>query len=101
MIHEVLNGLAHHADPIKAFAIPVAPIPTGSGNGLSINLLGIEVFGLVTFLYLFSLKIGRIGCLCSRAKRSQGFAYEGRLIFIQPGRKARYILYVSGCRLDG
>ncbi|KAF8964016.1 ATP-NAD kinase-like domain-containing protein [Flammula alnicola] len=42
LIHEVLNGFAEHADPIKAFATPVAPIPTGSGNGLSLNLLGIE-----------------------------------------------------------
>lgn len=44
LVHEVLNGFAQHAEPTKAFAIPVAPIPTGSGNGLSLNLLGIEVF---------------------------------------------------------
>lgn len=44
LIHEVLNGFAHHADPARAFATPVAPIPTGTGNGLSLNLLGIEVF---------------------------------------------------------
>lgn len=43
LIHEVLNGFAEHADPLKAFSIPVAPIPTGSGNGLSLNLLGAEV----------------------------------------------------------
>ncbi|KAF8798056.1 hypothetical protein BYT27DRAFT_6917060 [Phlegmacium glaucopus] len=42
LVHEVLNGFAQHADSTKAFAIPVAPIPTGSGNGLSLNLLGIE-----------------------------------------------------------
>lgn len=42
LIHEVLNGFAKHADPLKALATPVAPIPTGSGNGLSLNLLGIE-----------------------------------------------------------
>jgi sphingosine kinase len=44
LIHEVLNGFAHHADPARAFSTPVAPIPTGTGNGLSLNLLGIEVF---------------------------------------------------------
>jgi len=38
----VLNGFAEHADPLKAFSIPVAPIPTGSGNGLALNLLGAE-----------------------------------------------------------
>lgn len=43
LVHEVLNGFAEHADPIKAFSIPVAPIPTGSGNGLSLNLLGEKV----------------------------------------------------------
>ncbi|TFK42544.1 ATP-NAD kinase-like domain-containing protein [Crucibulum laeve] len=41
LIHEVMNGIAQHADPIRAFSIPIAPIPTGSGNGLSLNLLGI------------------------------------------------------------
>lgn len=43
LIHEVMNGFAHHENPRKAFAIPIAPIPTGSGNGLALNLLGIEV----------------------------------------------------------
>jgi hypothetical protein len=43
LIHEVLNGFAKHADPLNALATPVAPIPTGTGNGLSLNLLGIEV----------------------------------------------------------
>ncbi|KAG6845322.1 hypothetical protein H0H87_010779 [Tephrocybe sp. NHM501043] len=37
-----MNGFAHHEDPKKAFSIPIAPIPTGSGNGLSLNLLGRE-----------------------------------------------------------
>lgn len=44
LIHEVLNGFANHAYPRKAFQTPVAPIPTGSGNGLSLNLLGIEAW---------------------------------------------------------
>jgi sphingosine kinase len=45
LIHEILNGFAHHesGQPTKAFRIPVAPIPTGTGNGLSLNLLGIDV----------------------------------------------------------
>lgn len=38
----VLNGFAHHEHPVRALAIPIAPIPTGSGNGLSLNLLGLE-----------------------------------------------------------
>jgi len=43
LVHEVMNGFANHNDPRRAFSIPIAPIPTGSGNGLSLNLLGIEV----------------------------------------------------------
>lgn len=41
LVHEVLNGLAKHATPEKAFRIPIAPIPAGSGNGLSLNILGL------------------------------------------------------------
>jgi diacylglycerol kinase family enzyme len=50
-----MNGLADHADPTRAFATPVAPIPTGTGNGLALNLLGIEVFSTRKFKHL-SLK---------------------------------------------
>ncbi|KAF8892551.1 ATP-NAD kinase-like domain-containing protein [Infundibulicybe gibba] len=42
IIHEIMNGFANHQHPAKAFTIPIAPIPAGSGNGLSLNLLGIE-----------------------------------------------------------
>ena len=42
LVHEVLNGLAKHATPEKAFRIPIAPIPAGSGNGLSLNILGLH-----------------------------------------------------------
>jgi sphingosine kinase len=43
LIHEVLNGLAARPDAEKALNIPIAPIPTGSANGMCVNLLGIEV----------------------------------------------------------
>ena len=43
LIHEVLNGFAGHPESKRALGIPIAPIPTGSGNALSLNLLGIEV----------------------------------------------------------
>ncbi|UZJ56520.1 hypothetical protein CBS101457_005840 [Exobasidium rhododendri] len=42
MLHEVLNGLAQRKDAIEALKIPVAPIPTGSGNAVALNLLGVE-----------------------------------------------------------
>ncbi|KAL4067981.1 ATP-NAD kinase-like domain-containing protein [Scleroderma yunnanense] len=42
LIHEVLNGFLNHAQSEKAFCIPIAPIPAGSGNGLSLNLLGLQ-----------------------------------------------------------
>ena len=44
LIHEVLNGFAQHAQPLRALSIPIAPIPTGSGNGLAHNLLGLKVY---------------------------------------------------------
>lgn len=42
IIHELLNGLASRPDAIEALKIPMVPIPTGSANGMSINLLGLE-----------------------------------------------------------
>jgi len=41
-LHELINGLAQHAEPMRALKIPIVPIPAGSGNGLALNLLGIE-----------------------------------------------------------
>jgi sphingosine kinase len=43
LIHEIFNAFAAREDASEAFAIPVVQIPTGSGNGFSISLLGIEV----------------------------------------------------------
>ncbi len=42
MVHEVLNGLASRPDDAKHTLdnLPVAPIPTGSGNATSVCLLG-------------------------------------------------------------
>lgn len=40
LIHEMLNGFATRPDADKALALPLAPIPAGSGNAMSINLLG-------------------------------------------------------------
>ncbi|KAG1756719.1 ATP-NAD kinase-like domain-containing protein [Suillus paluster] len=42
LIHEVLNGINQHQNREKAFRIPIVPIPTGSANGLSLNLLGLQ-----------------------------------------------------------
>ena len=43
IIHELLNGFAEHKDPLRALNTPLAPIPAGSANALSLNLLGLEV----------------------------------------------------------
>jgi len=42
LIHEVLNGIYQHEHRVKAFSIPIAPIPTGSANAMSLNLLGLQ-----------------------------------------------------------
>ncbi|KAI0306447.1 ATP-NAD kinase-like domain-containing protein [Multifurca ochricompacta] len=41
-LHELINGFAQHKEPMKAFLIPIAPIPAGSGNGTCLNLLGLK-----------------------------------------------------------
>jgi sphingosine kinase len=43
LVHEVFNAFASREDASAAFAIPVVQIPTGSGNGFSISLVGLEV----------------------------------------------------------
>ncbi|OCH94969.1 hypothetical protein OBBRIDRAFT_788712 [Obba rivulosa] len=42
LVFEVVNGFAKHAEPMKAFRIPITPIPSGSGNGLALNILGLK-----------------------------------------------------------
>ncbi|CAE6498388.1 unnamed protein product [Rhizoctonia solani] len=40
LVFEVLNGFHQRPDAAQAFSLPVCPIPAGSGNALSISLLG-------------------------------------------------------------
>ena len=42
LVYEVLNGYAAHAEPKRAFRMPIAAIPAGSANGLALNVLGLE-----------------------------------------------------------
>lgn len=47
MSFEVLNGFAERADARSALQkVAIVPIPAGSGNGFSCNLLGVKVFTL-------------------------------------------------------
>lgn len=41
-MHEVLNGFLHHDTPVEAFKMPLCPVPGGSGNGISVCVLGPE-----------------------------------------------------------
>jgi hypothetical protein len=57
-----------------AFATPVAPIPTGTGNGLSLNLLGIEVFEPVTSALYYLIYIRKdLMCAPRRSMSSKVF----------------------------
>ncbi|CCM03322.1 uncharacterized protein FIBRA_05450 [Fibroporia radiculosa] len=40
LIHEVINGFAEHPQAREALRMPIAPIPSGSGNALAVNVLG-------------------------------------------------------------
>ncbi|KAG8748700.1 sphinganine kinase lcb4 [Ceratobasidium sp. 414] len=42
LIFEVMNGFRKRSDAAQAFALPICPIPAGSGNALSINLFGVK-----------------------------------------------------------
>nr|VWO98681.1 Efflux pump FUB11 (Fusaric acid biosynthesis protein 11) [Ganoderma boninense] len=53
IVYELLNGFAAHTDPSRAFRMPVAPVPMGSGNGSSLNLLG-KANGQRTFSFMTS-----------------------------------------------
>ena len=39
-VHELVNGLASRADAERAMRLPIAPVPTGSGNGMAVSLQG-------------------------------------------------------------
>lgn len=43
LIHEVFNGLADRENTTLALEMPVVQIPTGSANGFSMALLGVQV----------------------------------------------------------
>ena len=43
LIYEILSGFTGHENPRAAFAIPLAPVPTGSGNGCCVSFLGLKV----------------------------------------------------------
>ncbi|KAJ7050187.1 ATP-NAD kinase-like domain-containing protein [Mycena amicta] len=40
IVSELLNGLASRTDARTALRTPIAPLPAGSGNALSVNLMG-------------------------------------------------------------
>ncbi|KAJ7151333.1 ATP-NAD kinase-like domain-containing protein [Mycena crocata] len=40
IVNELINGLASRPDAASALRIPIAPIPAGSGNALSVNIMG-------------------------------------------------------------
>ncbi|KAH7340253.1 ATP-NAD kinase-like domain-containing protein [Rhizoctonia solani] len=66
LVFEVLNGFRKRPDAAKAFAVPVCPIPAGSGNALSISLLGPKDGPDVAVAALNAIKGGRMPYdLCS------------------------------------
>ena len=57
LAHEIFNGFAQHENPRAAFAIPLVPVPTGSGNGCCISLLGLKVSFLFMGSYVIRLDV--------------------------------------------
>ncbi|KAF7366813.1 DAGKc domain-containing protein [Mycena sanguinolenta] len=40
IVNELINGLTSRPDALSALRTPIAPIPAGSGNALSVNIMG-------------------------------------------------------------
>ena len=57
LAHEIFNGFAQHENPRVAFAIPFAPVPTGSGNGCCLSLLGPKVIATENPIVNFEVNI--------------------------------------------
>lgn len=69
LIHEVINGLAVRSDARKALKIPITPIPTGSANGMCINLMGVEETFNVPLACLNVIKGAQAGGSIDRRKK--------------------------------
>jgi len=97
LIHEVLNGMNQHEHRDQAFCIPIAPIPTGSGNGLSLNLLGLQEGLDICAAALNVLK----GVLCRSFLTSESLnigirtTIENRSIFVHTRRSLPNIIHVT------
>ncbi|KAJ7030638.1 ATP-NAD kinase-like domain-containing protein [Mycena alexandri] len=56
IVNELLNGLASRPDALTALRMPVAPIPAGSGNAISVNIMGPEKVLDVAYATLNAIK---------------------------------------------
>ncbi|THH05764.1 hypothetical protein EW145_g4558 [Phellinidium pouzarii] len=63
LLHEVYNGFAEHDEPIRAFSLPIAPIPTGSANGTALNILGLEMLNFIFPQYGFDVGVATLNAI--------------------------------------
>lgn len=56
IVNELLNGLASRPDALAALRMPIAPIPAGSGNALSVNIMGPDKVLDVAYATLNAIK---------------------------------------------
>ncbi|KAJ7172102.1 ATP-NAD kinase-like domain-containing protein, partial [Mycena filopes] len=56
IVNELLNGLASRPDALTALRMPIAPIPAGSGNAISVNIMGPEKVLDVAYATLNAIK---------------------------------------------
>ena len=102
LAHEILNGFAEHENPRAAFAIPLAPVPTGSGNGCCLSLMGLKVTA-DSSLYSSSFvvdtnvalsRLGRSRSSFGNAERDQGEMHAYRPLFGYSKRSANNFVHV-------
>ncbi|KAJ7783404.1 ATP-NAD kinase-like domain-containing protein [Mycena olivaceomarginata] len=56
IVNELINGLTSRPDALSALRIPIAPIPAGSGNALSVNIMGPDKVLDVAYAALNAIK---------------------------------------------
>ncbi|WFC97328.1 sphingosine kinase [Malassezia yamatoensis] len=95
-MHEVVNGLASRDDVAEAIALPLVPVPCGSGNGMYVSLHGASSFN-VPLACLSALKgTTHAQELCAVTQDAALFSNDGAFAYRgQASNGRKYVQYYS------
>ena len=102
LAHEILNGFAEHENPRAVFTIPLASVPTGSGNGYCcLSLMGLKVTtdssshpSSVVNVNAALSHLGRSRFSFGNAERDQGEIHASRPLFVYSKRSTNNLVNV-------